>query len=138
MTQEDVKSGVNLRTHADEGRIKKEDGGVSQDILSKIAQTLHLNYKIFNLRNGDLRGGVVLEAEGVTLQHLEAKALTLVSIYTHRCDSNGQLARILHLEALVDGEEGLVGAQTYKVTHDNIEAFVKGIYCRTSRQYLSF
>lgn len=37
----------------------------------------------FHLRYGELRGAVVIKAEGMTLQHLEAKSLTLVTIYIH-------------------------------------------------------
>lgn len=37
----------------------------------------------FHLRYGELRGAVVIEAEGMTLQHLKAKSLTLVTIYIH-------------------------------------------------------
>lgn len=54
----------------------------------------------------------MVEAERVTLQHLKAKALTLVSIYVHRHDSEGQLSGILHFETLSDGKKGLIVAQT--------------------------
>lgn len=37
----------------------------------------------FHSRYGELRGAVVIEAEGMTLQHLEAKSLALVTIYIH-------------------------------------------------------
>ena len=67
-----------------------------------------------HLRDGDLCRGVVVEAEGATLQHLEAKALTLVSIDIHEHDRQGKLSCILHLETLSDGEQRLVGAQTWE------------------------
>lgn len=66
----------------------------------------------FHLRDGDLRGGVVVEAEGATLQHLKAKSLTLISINIHRHDCQRKLSGILHLETLPDSEERFVGAQT--------------------------
>lgn len=68
----------------------------------------------FHSRYGELRGAVVIKAEGMTLQHLEAKSLTLVTIYIHWHDRQGKLAGILHLEALSDGKKGLIAAQTCK------------------------
>lgn len=48
----------------------------------KSAVNLQNRHK-FHLRDSDLRGGVVVEAEGTTLQDLEAKTLTRISIYIH-------------------------------------------------------
>lgn len=63
------------------------------------------------LRDGDLRGSVVVETEGATLQNFKAKALTLISVYIHWHDCQRELPSILNLETLSDGEERLVGAQ---------------------------
>lgn len=65
-----------------------------------------------HLRDGDLRGAVVVQAERAALQHLKAEALTLVSIYVHRHDCQRQLSCIFHLETFSDCKKRLVGAQT--------------------------
>jgi len=67
--------------------------------------------QVWFLRDGDLGGGVVVQAEGPTLQHLEAEALALVAVDVHGHDGQRQLPGILHLEALPYGEQRLVGAQ---------------------------
>lgn len=64
------------------------------------------------LRNCDLRGSVVLKTEGTTLKHLEAVALTRVTINVHRHDCQRKLSCILHLKTLPDGKQRLSGAQT--------------------------
>lgn len=65
---------------------------------------------MFDIRYGDLRGGVLLKAEGRTLQHLEAKPLTLVTINVHGNDGQRKLSCVLHLETLSDGKKGLAAA----------------------------
>lgn len=55
----------------------------------------------------------MVEAERTTLQDLEAKSLTLISVYIHRHDSQRKLSCVLHLKTLSDGKKRLVGAQTY-------------------------
>lgn len=50
----------------------------------------------------------------MTLQHLKAKSLTLISIYIHRHDGQRKLSGILHLKALSDGKKRLIAAQTCK------------------------
>lgn len=51
---------------------------IKQEIQYKLIKLVK-----FHLRNGDLRGGVVVQTEGATLQDLKAKSLTLISIYIH-------------------------------------------------------
>lgn len=46
-------------------------------------ETHKKNLTEFHLRDCNLSGSVVVETEGATLQHLEAKPLTLVSVYVH-------------------------------------------------------
>ena len=66
---------------------------------------------MLHVRDGDLRGGVVIQDERPALQHLEAKALALVSVDAHGHDPERQLSGVLHLEALLDGERRLGAAQ---------------------------
>lgn len=63
-----------------------------------------------HLRDGDLRGTVVFQTKGATLQHLKPKTLTLISIYVHGHDRQRKLSHILHLEALSNGKQRLIGA----------------------------
>lgn len=56
----------------------------------------------------------MVKAERVTLQHLEAEPLTLISIYVHQHYCQRQLSCIFHLEAFPDGKKRLVGAQTWE------------------------
>lgn len=55
----------------------------------------------------------MFQTEGATLQHLESKSLTRVSIYIHGHNSQRKLSCILHLETLSNGEEWLIGAQAW-------------------------
>lgn len=67
-----------------------------------------------NLRDGDLRGGVVIDMEGPALQHLESKALAFVAVNVHGHDGERKLACVFHFKTLLDGKQGLaeVTAQT--------------------------
>lgn len=71
----------------------------------------------------------MVQAEGSTLQHLKAKALTLVSVNIHRHDCEGKLSCILHPEALSDGEKRLVGAQTCERPRRKVLLFVLSSSC---------
>lgn len=102
MTQEEVKSGVNLKMDQIEAVSFQE------------VQCWNRVYSMmFYLRYSDLRGGVLLKAEGTALQHLEAKPLTLIAINIHGHDSQRKLSCVLHLETLSDSKERFAAAQTW-------------------------